>query len=127
MAYEAKKALDVVPLMLVTITPNAPFELSGEAIAQFTLPKAQIGGRGFALQVFSVSSSHGKPAYKPLWTFAHSTLDKTTLTFSFVEPKMTIAKGATYAVVLYGDDLDVSPSPSPSPSLTPSASSSPSQ
>lgn len=106
MAYDAKKTLDVVPLMLVTLKTNADFPLKGDAVAEFTLPKSQISGRGFALQLFSVVTQKKHTTYKPLWTFARSVLDKTTLTFRFAEPKTTIAKNAAYALVLYGDDLD---------------------
>jgi hypothetical protein len=46
-------------------------------------------------------------------------LNDNTLTFSFEPPKMTIAKGSTYTLVLYGDDKSMVPSPSPSASGLP--------
>ncbi len=78
---------------------------------------------------FQITTHKKHTDYHPLWTFDKSTLKDGTLTFSFAPPKMTIPKGSTYALVLYGDDKSkVSPTPSASasesagPSATPIAS-----
>ena len=130
MVHTPPNTLDVVPLMMVTLTSNGgDFALDGYATAQFTLPQSELQQRGFALQVFQQTTSHKKTNYTPVWTFNDSTLNNMTLTFNFQPPKMTITKGSTYAIVLYGDDKSkVSPSPSPtgSPSAAPSATASPS-
>lgn len=125
MVHVPANTLDTVPLMMVQLTTNGDFNLDGWANAQFTLPKTEVDGRGFAVQLFQVNKHKKNVDYKPIWTFDKSTLDDTTLTFSFRPPKMTIAKGSTYMLVLYGDDKSTAPSalPSGAPgSATPQAS-----
>lgn len=114
MVHVPANTLDTIPLVMVQLTTNDDFTLDGWVSAQFTLPQSQIGGRGFAVQLFQVSQHHHSATYKPIWTFDKSVLNDTTLTFSFEPPKMTIGKGSTYTLVLYGDDRSASPSPSPS-------------
>lgn len=111
----------VVPLTMVTLTTNADFPLDGWVNAQFTLPKEQYAkGRGFAVQLFSQSTKKKSVNYTPIWTFDRSSLDTDTLTFSFKPPKMKIAKGSTYVLVLYGDDTSkMKASPAPGSSATP--------
>lgn len=104
MVHVPANTLDTVALMMVQLTTNADFTLDGWANAQFTLPKEQVDGRGFAVQLFQVNKHKKSVDYKPIWTFDKSTLNDTTLTFSFKVSKMTIAKGSTYTLVLYGDD-----------------------
>lgn len=124
MMHLPQNTLDVVPLMLVSVTPGGDFKLAGYAQAQFTIPKEETQGRGFALQLFQEDSSHHKTVYNPLWTLNKSVLQDSTLTFTFnMKPAITIPKGATYALVLYADDLaksSPSPSASPSPTVSPS-------
>lgn len=133
MMHLPENTLDVVPLMMVSVTPGGDFKLAGYAQAQFTIPKEETSGRGFALQLFQEVESHKKTTYNPLWTLNKSVLQDSTLTFTFnMKPGLTIPKGSTYALVLYADDLakaspsphassSASPSPSPSPSTSPSA------
>lgn len=104
MVHVPVHTLDTVALMIVQIDTNGDFPLNGWADAQFTLPKSQIEGRGFAVQLFQVIKHRKSVSYKPIWTFDRSTLDGTTLNFSFAPPKMKIAKGSAYTLVLYGDD-----------------------
>lgn len=130
--------------MMVQLTTSGDLNLDGWANAQFTLPKADVDGRGFALQLFQVNKHKKNVDYKPIWTFDKSTLNDTTLTFSFKPPKMKIDKGSTYMLVLYGDDKSTAPSalpsalpsgapasalpstaPSGEPSITPAASPTP--
>jgi hypothetical protein len=129
MVHVPANSLDVVPLEAVSIaTNNGDFPLNGWVDGQFTLPKEQVTERGFALQLFQQQTKKGKTSYTPIWTFDKSTLNGSTLSFSFKPPKMTIAKGSTYLLVLYGDDKSKSPasaSPSPSPSASPGAAPSP--
>lgn len=121
MVHTPANSLQVVPLMMVHLTPTADFKLDGYAQAQFTLPKEQVAERGFAVQLFHASiDKHKKTTYTPLWTFDKSTLNETTLTFAFDPPKTTISKGSTYVLVLYGDDKTKS-SPAPAGSGEPSA------
>jgi hypothetical protein len=122
MVHIPANTLHTVALMLVQLTTNADLSLDGWASAQFTLPKDEVGGRGFALQLFQVTKRKKDVQYKPIWTFDKSSLNDTTLTFSFQPPKMKIAKGSTYTLVLYGDQRSASPSPGASASPSPSAS-----
>lgn len=108
----------VVPVMMIRLSTSGDFPLTDSAIATFTLPKEQLGKRGFAIQVFQVQTSKKHVNYKPLWTFNKSSLKDQTLTFTFTPPKMTIPKGATYALVLYGDAVAI---PLGAPSGAPSA------
>ena len=128
MVHVPANTLDTVPLMMVQLTTNGDFQLDGWANAQFTLPKAQVDGRGFALQLFLVGKEKKGVSYKPIWTFDKSTLTDTTLAFSFQVTKMKIAKGSTYMLVLYGDDKSsaASAAPSGAPSGSPASSASPS-
>ena len=130
MVHVPANTLDTVPLMMVQLATSGDFNLDGWVNAQFTLPKTEVEGRGFALQLFQVTTHKKSVNYKPIWTFDKSTLSDTTLTFSFEPPKMSIAKGSTYTLVLYGDDKaspSASPSGSPAPSGTPVSSPSPAQ
>lgn len=105
---------------MVTLTTNADFPLDGWVNAQFTMPQEQYTkGRGFAVQLFSQTTKKKSVNYSPIWTFDRSTIDGTTLTFSFKPPKMKIAKGNTYVLVLYGDDISKLP-PLPGASAVPS-------
>jgi hypothetical protein len=128
MVHIPANTLDTVALMMVQLSTNADLPLDGWANAQFTLPKAQVDGRGFALQLFQVNKHKKNVDYKPIWTFDKSTLNDTTLTFSFKPPKMKVAKGSTYMLVLYGDDKSgaASPAASGSPAASESPSASPS-
>lgn len=125
MVHVPANTLDTVALMMVQLSTSGDFPLDGWVNAEFTLPKSQIEDRGFAVQLFQVSQHHKSATYKPIWTFDKSVLNDSTLTFSFQPPKMTIGKGSTYTLVLYGDDKSTVPSPSPSgsglPSLFPTA------
>jgi hypothetical protein len=119
MVHVPANTLDTVALMMVQLEPNADFDLDGWASAQFTLPKTEADGRGFALQLFQVNKKKKGVEYKPVWTFDKSVLNDSTLTFSFQPKKMTIPKGSTYLLVLYGDDKSTVPSPTASSSGAP--------
>lgn len=113
-------SLAVVPLMDVTMTPSDDFLVNGNVIAQFTLPQAQIAGRGFAVQLFEVQTHRKKSDYRAIYTFNKSTREGSTLSFAFTPPKLTVPKGSTYMLVLYGDDHP-SATPTPESSASPSA------
>lgn len=123
MYHKPPNTLDVVPLMMVHVTPNADFALTDSVAAQFTLPKEQVAQRGFAVQLFQATTNKKKKTdYKPIWNFDKSTLKDDTLTFDFTPPKMKIPKGSTYVLVLFGDDKSKE---SPAPSAVPSSSANP--
>lgn len=113
-------ALVTTALALVRIQPSADFVLHGDAIAAFTVPKEQIGSRGFVLQIFQESVRHRRREYRALYTFNRSSIDKNTLTFAFTTPKITVTKNSIYDLVLYAGD---EPSASPVPGASPTAAS----
>ncbi|MHB8356444.1 MAG: hypothetical protein ACYDDQ_07135 [Vulcanimicrobiaceae bacterium] len=123
MVRAPKNALHIMALMQVGLTPSADFQLDGNASVQFTLPKEQIDGRAFALQLFAEKTVKGKHTYSAIWTFVKSERRHNTLSFAFRPPKMTVDKGTTYILVLYASDVPSTPSPSPpaSPSPAPTA------
>jgi hypothetical protein len=125
MVHVPKNALNVVALMMVTLTTSADFPLNGLAIAQFTVPKEQIGGRGFALQLFLQRAQGKTKSFAPVLSLDKSSLQNDTLIFGFMPPKITVSKGNTYVLVLYGTDISASAAPSGSASPSPNASSSP--
>jgi hypothetical protein len=126
MVHVPKNVLNAEALMMVTITSSADFPLDGLAIAQFTLPKEQIGSRGFALQLFLQRVQGKTKSYAPVLSLDKSSLQKETLIFGFTPPKITVGKGNTYVLVLYGTDISASPTTSASASAGPSPSPNPS-
>ena len=112
--------------MTVRMVTSQDVLLDGTAIAQFTLPKEQIGGRGFAVQLYHEQMKKKKLTETFFGSYASSKLDKDVLTFTLAVPKLEIKKHETWMLVLYGDDRpDASPSPSASADASPSASASP--
>ena len=113
------KALATIPLVALKVTATDDITLSGHQSLVFTLPKDQIGGRGFAIQLFRETvGKKNKRNDQFVGTYSQSKLNDATLTFSFLAPKLTAKKGETWLIVLYGDEL-------PSSSSSPAASSSP--
>ncbi|HEY5258958.1 MAG TPA: hypothetical protein VIJ12_11340 [Candidatus Baltobacteraceae bacterium] len=116
-------AVATTPLLALRMSVDGDVTLDGAASADFTLPKEQIGGRGFAIQLFAeTQGKRHKISDRYLGSYSQSTLDGTTLHFSFTPPMVTVKKGETWLFVLYGDER---PSGSASPaqgSATPSGS-----
>lgn len=118
------KAVATIALMQIRLKTDADEILQGKAIADFTLPKEQIGGRGFAIQLFHEYMKKKKRTDDFVGNFADSKLDKDNmLRFQLTMPKIQVKKDETWLLVLYGDEL---PSASPSASPDASASASPS-
>ncbi len=120
MVNQKPGALPTTALFLARMVMSDDFNLNGWATATFTLPKEQIGGRGFALQLFRETGNHHKTVDTPIANFNQSTIKGDTLTFQFAEPATTVKKHETWVIVLYGDDIPASPVPSGSPSASPS-------
>ncbi|MBV8245975.1 MAG: hypothetical protein JOZ38_08650 [Candidatus Eremiobacteraeota bacterium] len=120
MVITNSKSFETVALVRVDLVPSADFDMKGRVEAQFTVPQEQLGGRGFAVQIFEEITHKKKHIDNALLTLPKSTLDKQTLTFDATAPTMTMPKGHHYVVVLYGDERPPSPPPAtPIPSLTP--------
>lgn len=112
-------------LIALRVTTDADAIVEGHARAEFTLPKDEIGNRGFAVQLYRESKTKHRHMFSYVGSYDKSKVDGQTLRFEFVVPKVQIKKGETWVFVLYGDDRTASPSPSPSASDVPSASPSP--
>ena len=129
MVHPDPKSAGTVALVALRLRTSADTTLSGGARIKYTLPKAQVAGRGFAVQLFEERQQKKKSLDTFIGTYDSSTLKGTTLTFSFVTPKLLVKKGETWLLVLYGDELpakaSASPSASPSSSPAPSAAASP--
>jgi hypothetical protein len=119
------KAVATVALVALRVHTDADVTLQGTSSVQFTLPKAQIGGRGFALQLYVETHSKKKTNEQYIGSYSKSNLTGTALTFELPTPQLQIKKGETWLLLLYGDELP-SASASPSPKASPSGSALPS-
>jgi len=129
------KAVATVALMTLRMHTDADVVLAGKMSIDFTLPKEQIGGRGFAVQLYRETEHKKKVTDTFFGNYAKSNLEGTTLHFDLDAPALQVKKDEVWLLVLYGDELpsaSTSPSASPSaspngsPSASPSASASPS-
>jgi len=119
------KAVAEIPLVLLALHTDADVTLHGAAELDYTLPKEQIPGRGFAVQLFHVVHTRKKTDLRFVGSYNLSTLHGTTLRFAFTPPPLAVKKGEIWLVVLYGDELpseSASPAASAVPSAAPSAS-----
>lgn len=116
------KSAGTVVLVALRLTTSADTTIFGGARVEYTLPKAQVAGRGFAVQLFQEVHLKKKSVDTFIGTYDRSTLKKNRLTFSFVTPKLLVKKGETWLLVLYGDERPTKTSPSPSASPTTGAS-----
>jgi len=118
------KALATTALIALRMHADATIIIDGTAIAEFTLPKDQLGGRSYAIQLYQETTDRKKRRNdKFVGTFSDSTLDGSTLRFVFTPPKLEIKKDEVWLFVLYGGET---PSASAIPSGAPGASAQPS-
>jgi len=135
MAGVDPKAVTTVALVSLLIRTDADEVLDGRAIADFTLPKEQLGGRSFAIQLFHHTVDRKKRGNDQFFgSYDQWKLDGDTVHFEFVVPKLEVKKDETWRLVLYASDVpsatpspgaSASPSPSPSSSASPAASAAP--
>jgi hypothetical protein len=116
------KAVATVALVALRLRTDADVTLAGKALIDFTLPQEQLGGRGFAVQLYHESVSRRKTNDRFIGSYSKSNLQGTTLQFQLTTPTLQIKKDETWLLVLYGDEL---PSATSSPKPSPSSSSSP--
>ncbi len=99
------KAVATTPLLAVRLTVDGDVTLDGSASADFTIPQEQVGGRGFAIQLFQeTQGKHHKVNDHYLGSYSQSTLTGNTLHFDFTPPLVTVKKGETWLFILYGDE-----------------------
>jgi hypothetical protein len=121
------KAVATVALMTLRMHTDADVTLAGQMTIDYTIPQEQIGGRGFAVQLFHEGTKKRKESETFVGSFSKSHLTGTTLHFEINAPALQVKKDEVWLLVLYGDELpSKTPSPSPSPSGSPSAKPSPS-
>lgn len=119
------KAVATVALAAVRLHTDADVTLKGKAIAEFTLPKEQIGGRGFAVQLYHEQENKHKRTDTFFGSYGKSSLSGNTLRFVLDVPELPVKKGEIWMLVLYGDEMpQVSPSASASAAASASASAS---
>lgn len=119
------KAVATIPLMTVRLHTDDDVTLAGNMMIDFTLPKEQIGGRGFAVQLFHEGNKKKKTTETFIGSYAKSNLTGQTLHFEITAPALQVKKDEVWLLVLYGDELpSASASPSASPSVSPKASAS---
>jgi len=92
-------------LLLVGMQRSANVAFGCKGLVQFTLPKGQISGRAFVVQLFQETTHRKHTSYRALYSFNKSTLTKNTLNFALMVPKATVPKNGTYDLVLYGADV----------------------
>jgi hypothetical protein len=121
------KAVATVALVSLRLRTDADVTLTGKVLVDYTLPKEQVGGRGFAVQLYHEEVKKKKTSDTFFGSYAKSKLDGTTLHFELDSPPLQIKKDETWLLVLYGDELpSASASPKTSPSGSPGEPSSPS-
>lgn len=115
------KAVSTVPLVLLRLHTDADVTLAGKITIDYTLPKEQLGGRGFAVQLYHEGTKKKKVTQTFFGSYSESKLTGTTLHFEINAPALAVKKDEVWLLVLYGDEL---PSASASPAASPSASAS---
>ena len=113
------KAVATIALVSLRLRTDADVTLAGKVLVDYTLPKEQIGGRGFAVQLYHEDVKKKKTTDTFFGSYAKSKLEGTTLHFELDSPPLQIKKDETWLVVLYGDEL---PSASASPKTSTSGS-----
>lgn len=121
------KAIGTTPLVVLRLQTDHDELISGGASIIFTVPKTQLDGRGFALQLFEESPVKKKFVDRFIGAYNQSTVTKDgKLAFQFVTPPLSVKANERWMIVLYGDDHPATPLPNASPTPSPSASPSPS-
>lgn len=118
------RALRLTPLTAVRLQSDTDFPLTGTAAIVYTMPRQQIAGRSFAIQLYNETAVRGKRADQFLATYTKYSAGDTTVSFAFPTPHLTVRHGQVWLLALYGFQYPPGTTPTPSPS--PSGSSSPS-
>lgn len=119
------KAVSTVALVTLRLHTDADITLVGKMIIDYTLPKEQLGGRGFAVQLYHEGVKKKKTTQTFFGSYSESKLTGATLHFELNAPALQVKKDEVWLLVLYGDELP-SASASPAASGSAGASASPS-
>lgn len=120
-------ATSTLALFDVRLHTDADAILLGNAYADFTLPKDQIAGHMFAVQLYREFTSKNKLHDDYIGSYIESKVEGSTVSFSLNVPKFQIKKDEVWLIVLYAETVpSASPSASGAPTASPSASAAPS-
>ncbi len=120
------KSVGTIPLVVLRVQTDHDEMITGGAAIIFTIPKEQLGGRGFALQLFEESPVKKKFVDHFIAAYNQSTVTKNgKLAFKFTVPPLSVKANERWLIVLYGDDKPATPAPSTAPSASASSSASP--
>lgn len=114
------RALRITPLVAIRLQSDTDFALNGNAAVTYTIPRVQMAGRSFAIQLYNEAALRGKRTDQFLATYTKSVVGDTTVQFTFPTPKVTVKRGQIWLLALYG--MQFPPGTTPTPSPTPSAS-----
>jgi hypothetical protein len=117
------RALRVTPLTAIRLQSDTDFSLNGRASVVYTMPRQQIYGRSFAIQLYNEGAVHGKRTDTYLATYTQAVIGDTTVQFTFPTPTVTVRRGQIWLLAMYG--MQFPPGTTPTPSPTAGASSSP--
>lgn len=120
------RALRVTPLVAIRLQSDTDFSLNGTAAVNYTIPRQQVSGRSFAIQLYNEAALRGKRTDQFLATYTKSTVGDTSIQFNFTTPRVTVKRGQIWLLALYGMQFPPGTTPTPSPSPGGSASPSPS-
>jgi len=129
MVNPSDKSVSTTALIALRATTSQDVPLHGSSSVDFILPQGQIGGRGFAVQLFrETPTRHNRPTDTYVGSYSSSTTNGTTLHFEITPPQVvTMKRGETWLLVLYASELpSATASPSAAASRTPSTAPSPS-
>jgi hypothetical protein len=120
------RALRVTPLVAIRLQSDTDFSLNGNAAVSYSLPRQQVSGRSFAIQLYSEAALRGKRTDQILATYTKSTVADTGVQFTFATPKVTVKRGQIWLLALYGMQFPPGTTPTPSPNPSAPASAGPS-
>ncbi|MGA8534172.1 MAG: hypothetical protein WB615_08715 [Candidatus Tumulicola sp.] len=120
------RLLRITPMVAVRLQSDTDFALNGNASVLYTIPRAQLATRSFAIQLYNETALRGKRTDQYLATYTKSNVGDTTVQFAFATPRVTVKRGQIWLLALYGFQYPPGTTPTPSPSPDGSASPSPS-
>lgn len=122
------RLLRITPLMAIRLQSDTDFALNGTAQVSFTMPRQQVFGRSFSMQLYNETAVRGKRTDQFLANYTKNTVGDTSVQFDFTTPRVTVKRGQIWLLALYGYQYPpgTTPTPSPSPNVSNSPSPSPS-
>jgi hypothetical protein len=120
------RALRLTPVAAIRLQSDTDFALNGSALVTFAMPRQQVSGRSFAIQLYNEAALRGKRTDQFIATYTKANVGDTTVQFAFPTPKVTVKRGQIWLLALYGMQFPPGTTPTPSPSPAASGSAAPS-